>query len=336
MRSYRYEVEVDYCTYTYECLYEYVNTKDFSKIILDEANIWDYMRDNKLTKGDVGVRILRFFGELNFVYMPEAIDELDVVELGKYCFAPNSREIDGDYESDLSLLAGEVITKVYLSKNVVKLASYTFYNCKNLETLSIEKNLKIVDGDAFMNASKLNNIEINATPQEKTALRKILSQLKLGLLVSFKDEKGILARFYYPEYSESYEEIGPAHIFALNMEGEGYRARQQFSEELINIAGYDETFHKAIPLESVDTLALMAVYRLMYPIGLIKDKEDMYNTFVEENCLEITKEIIRKKDMQGLEFMLKKDILSATVKMEVVSFATSCKWLVGVAKILGA
>lgn len=36
---------------------------------------------------------------------------------------------------------------------------------------------------------------------------------------------------FYPEYNGGYDEVGPAHIFALNIEGEGFRMRQCFKEE---------------------------------------------------------------------------------------------------------
>ena len=49
-------------------------------------------------------------------------------------------------------------------------------------------------------------------------------------------------RLLYPEYSESYEEIGPAHIFSLHVEGEGYRARKQFVNGRLDFGGYHRAF----------------------------------------------------------------------------------------------
>ncbi len=46
----------------------------------------------------------------------------------------------------------------------------------------------------------------------------------------------------YPEYYESYDELGPAHIFELNLTGEGFRARQCFKEGVILLNAYDEIF----------------------------------------------------------------------------------------------
>ena len=50
----------------------------------------------------------------------------------------------------------------------------------------------------------------------------------------------------YPEYTESYDEIAPAHIFGRNITGEGFRARQQFQDGIVQFAGYDAIYPKVI------------------------------------------------------------------------------------------
>ena len=56
---------------------------------------------------------------------------------------------------------------------------------------------------------------------------------------------------FYPEYNGGYDEVGPAHIFALNIEGEGFRMRQCFKDGKIDFDGYDACFEKLCAEESV-------------------------------------------------------------------------------------
>ena len=72
----------------------------------------------------------------------------------------------------------------------------------------------------------------------------------------------------YPEYYESYDEIGPAHIFELNLTGEGFRARQCFKEGVILLNAYDEIFPQACVEESAEVLIPMAWNRLYAACGL--------------------------------------------------------------------
>ena len=86
--------------------------------------------------------------------------------------------------------------------------------------------------------------------------------------VSFEQEDGEReAVLLYPEYYESYDEIGPAHIFELNLTGEGFRARQCFKDGVILLNAYDEIFPQACVEESAEVLIPMAWNRLYAACG---------------------------------------------------------------------
>ncbi len=65
--------------------------------------------------------------------------------------------------------------------------------------------------------------------------------------------------------------IAPAHIFGRNITGEGFRARQQFQDGIVQFAGYDAIYPKVIAEESPLTIAKMAYLRLQTPIGVQED-----------------------------------------------------------------
>ena len=334
MNTYTYTVSMDYSDYTYECVYDYVKIDTLRAIKLESKTIDEYIDENKLVRGNVGVRILRVYGELNLVYLPDIIDGFKVVVLGGYCFADKSRLIKDSDDFELTRISGEILEEIYLGENILKIESFAFYNCKNLTSLNMNHKVMAVDGDAFMNCISLRVLNVEGNVTDRTCIRQVLNQYRQGLMVSFIQNKKIVARFYYPEYTESYEEIGPAHIFALNVEGEGYRARQQFSNEILQISGYDDTFSRSEALEPVKILALMAVYRILYPVGLSKSNEEMYKDFVVRNVKEIAFEIVKKTDMEGLEFLLRKGLLTGNIKAEVLAFTVSRQWSSGAAKII--
>ena len=57
--------------------------------------------------------------------------------------------------------------------------------------------------------------------------------------------------------------MGPAHIFALNIEGEGFRMRQCFKEGKIDFDGYDACFEKLCAEESESCIFHVAILRFM-------------------------------------------------------------------------
>ena len=60
-----------------------------------------------------------------------------------------------------------------------------------------------------------------------------------------------------------YDEVGPAHIFALNIEGEGFRMRQCFKDGRIDFDGYDACFEKLCAEESDACIFHVAILRFM-------------------------------------------------------------------------
>ena len=84
----------------------------------------------------------------------------------------------------------------------------------------------IVNNDAFMNCMGLSVLMVRSRAEEPTGAQYFLKQLNKGIELKYVDDGNTCGSFYYSEYTESYEEIGPAHIFHMDLQGEGYRARQ--------------------------------------------------------------------------------------------------------------
>ncbi|MDO5383056.1 MAG: leucine-rich repeat protein [Eubacteriales bacterium] len=324
----------DNIKYVYKFLYDKVKGNGYSSLSLNE----DY------------IRILRVYGNSPEVIIPEKINNTNVGIIGAYCFSQSNR-LKGAYKEEgrdilcscgdypLAELCGDYIEKVFLPDSVHVLESYAFYNCKNMNELYVDKDLREINNDAFMNCKNLTDIYMRAQIKDKTGLKFLLSQLNKGIATHFiSDEKNDnfeeIGHFYYPEYTESYEEIGPAHIFAMNVEGEGYRARQCFNDGVVDVEKYDGIFVSAEALESVATLYRMAIGRLSVPVGLKEQSKIIYENFLKKNAPEVLKLICGNKDINSLDFLCNSHILDVEDFRVGIREAVNSGWTVGSAKML--
>ena len=133
-----------------------------------------------------------------------------------------------------------------------------------------------------------------------------MAQIKWQVEVSFEKTEGTKeAVLLYPEYYESYDEIGPAHIFELNLTGEGFRARQCFKEGVVLLQAYDEIFPQACVEEGAEVLIPMAWNRLYYAMGLLPEAKAAYEAYVREQAEKILELLIKQRELKRLPSFLK-------------------------------
>ena len=263
-------------------------------------------------KEDKTARLMRVYGENGIVDIPNRIDGIPVTEIGAYCFAPqnqqmNSKELlTGLYETDnedgLCELSGKAVLELHLPDTVTRIANNACYNCRNLQKISLPGALEEVGSDVFMNCIRLGQMEYRKDITSKSCLKQILTQISWNVEVCFtgcnpksgnKEPEGI---FFYPEYFEGYDEIGPAHIFELNISGEGFRARQCFKDGVLSIAEYDDIFQKACGKEPEQNLFRIASNRICYPVGLTQEHKVIYITYLKEHQYAAEKQILLNGD----------------------------------------
>ena len=138
----------------------------------------------------------------------------------------------------------------------------------------------------------------------------------------------------YPEYYESYDEIGPAHIFELNLTGEGFRARQCFKEGVILLNAYDEIFPQACVEESAEVLIPMAWNRLYAACGLSPEARAAYETYVREQSGKVLTIILKKRELKPLHFFFEKGYGRKEQIEDAVAIASQEEWMEGVASLI--
>ena len=248
------------------------------------------------------IRINKVYSPSPTIEIPELIDGYMVREIADYCFSSKevnlsncilNREIPSNYH----VCSGVDVESVRLPSTLKKLGNYAFYNCRKLKEIYVPSRLMSVGSDVFMNCLRLNHIHYDCSIFSATILKQILTQITWDIEVDFID-----GSIFYPEYNGSYDEVGPAHIFALNIEGEGFRMRQCFKDGKIDFEGYDACFEKLCAEESESCIFHVAILRFMMGseryipylrahdltsyLHVYKDICVMVEKLIEEKCMD--------------------------------------------------
>lgn len=290
------------------------------------------------------IRLLHMYGKNPVCVVPDMLDGMRVTELAEYCFSFKSMPeklktelgIDDILRPDMTELCDDYIERVILPDGMQKIGRLCFYNCSRLSVLELPSDICDVDGDAFMNCTKLYMLVMRGSPKDKSCLKQILSQISTLVRVRWAVSDGnAIAQACFFEYDQTYDEIGPAHIFKLNMNGEGFRARQAFMDCVFVWKQYDEIFSEAIAQESEDDLLDMAFYRLIYAYELSKEARQQFLEYIVNHKKRLSELIIRKRDSGLLQSFLElkdgeenfiADVLAVT---DMLALAAQDEWSEG-------
>lgn len=288
-----------------------------------------------------GAVLYRIYGTEPVLEVPETVRGCWITSIAPYCFSDRNKVPKEDIrgaelissregkEEILTELAGEFVEKIVLPDSVRRIENAAFFNCRNLRCLEIGSGELTIGSDVFNNCSRLKRVRVRGSATEPSGIKHILNRIPWNLEVQFED-----AVLLYPEYYESYDTIAPAHIFGLSIEGEGFRARQCFRGDVIDFAGYDEIFGKACAEESVDTLAEMALNRLMTPVELRETGKRVYEDYIRENAGEIMGRLVGKKELDRLGFVCKNKYADREALDIALQRAVSEDWSEGAVNLL--
>lgn len=288
-----------------------------------------------------GARLLAVKGASPEIRLPEELEGRSLSEIGAYCF---SRAVDAPEDAVwtrcggtpyLQPLWGNAVEAVWLPDSVTAIHPLAFYNCRKLREVWIGAGLTSLGSDAFMNCRSLERICLRCAPEEPGGLSLILQQIRAELEVWFVSRGSEAeAVLFYPEYTEGYSEIGPAHIFALQMEGEGFRARQCFRDRAVDVSAYDEVFPRIALEEKTAVAGKMALYRLAFPWGLTKEHRELYEGYVREHGEALADRLLEKRSLTMLRLLCELRLLTAPQLSRVIVAASGMEWAEGVASLM--
>lgn len=272
-------------------------------------------------KNDGTIALYRIFSNVPYIQIPKTLDNKIVSELADHCFSTRNNHLENTliYGSNENLyeLNKENIEYIDIPDTITKFGSFCFYNCKKLKEIRLPKELKEIGSDMFLNCHDLDTIYIRAKINEPTILKQILTQISWDIDICFND-----ATLFYPEYYEIYDEIGPAHIFSLNISGEGFRLRQCFKDGLVTLEEYDTTFVKLCVEENKDTLAHFVMHRFKHNPAFYQEYILQNQQFICEYILKF-KSIDNKQKLDKIEFMLAKNWLDSITLDNLITFSTN-------------
>lgn len=262
-----------------------------------------------------GVRLLKVYGDSPCPVLPEFIAGLPLTEIGPYCFAEKKPQTgtlslpDGMEAGSPHCICGNFVEQVILPDTVTVLDSAAFYNCRNLCRLELGPGCESIGSDVFINCRSLDCISLRCAPSEPSGLKKLIGSISADINAEFIANGRILARLFFPEYSEFLDENTPAHIFNHSIEGEGYRYRQCFDGARLNASEYDRSFEQACVGEPPEKLCRIAIERVRYPYDLSPEARNVYLNYLRSHVLTALAPYLDARDLEGLRFICDLGIL---------------------------
>ncbi len=279
---------------------------------------------------------MRCYGDSPVVAVPETVDGRAVTQIGDYCFSDSDRasRAPGTFPAYVRELSGDHIQRVILPDTVRKLGDLAFYGCSCLEEVTFGAALDEVGSDAFMNCVRLRTLRLRCGMDAHTGLPQILRQRTADTEVLFERDGHMLGELFYPAYDEYYDEIGPAHVFAAVIRGNGFRVRQCFRDGVISLRDYDDVFMQARASEETMALCRMASDRLYYPVSLEKGAKERYMSYLISEQETLVGILVGERDLAKLEYFAREGILSGEGIGQAVRMAAEQEWMEGAAGLL--
>lgn len=297
------------------------------------------------------VVLYRVYGQSPVVTIPEKIARNRVTELAAYCFAVRtipddcliasndqlkSRQelTDALQQGRIREITGEYVHEVSLPDGMQTIGKLAFYRCNKLSKLVVGKKLCDMGSDAFMNCDRFSCVVVRGSIFEQNGLKPLLTQRQQDMKVVFQPHDHTEAVLWYAEYSEYYDEIGPAHIFELCIDGDGFRQRQCFTSGKVDIAKYDEVFTLASQREKKEMLSDIALMRLYYPVGLSAKAKKDYEVYLIKEAVYIGRKYTKERNLELLEYLAKNEYLTESDLMQCMQDAIQDHWTEGAGALL--
>ncbi len=193
-------------------------------------------------------------------------------------------------------LGGDALRRVRLPGGLRKIGAYAFYNCARLERLEIPSSLQDLGAGLFTGCHGVEHLTLWMLPG-KSCLKEVLAEFKQTLRVDCLEADGRLkAKLLFPEYYEESIENTPARILTQEMHGCGHRYRNAFSGTQFQYLVYDKLFPHIQVQEKPELVTELVLGRLLYPVQLMEDRRQIYESYASSHGKEIFRIAKREKD----------------------------------------
>lgn len=292
---------------------------------------------------DNNAEIVRCYGTVSKIVLPEQIDGYPVKKVAAYTFSAKKEREDMDvlvYESeedilfreDERLLAGEQVEEVVFPDSVEEIGNYIFYNCKSLKRLEFTDSLIRLGSGAFTGCGNLELLQVHLKRGKKSCVKEILGDLWQRMDVLFvheheqsfqenSSEKTRVVKLVFPEHYEEAVENTPARILFTQHHGIGNNYRQCFYSREMDYRKYDGLFPLAVAQDKPEVLADLVFARLTCPYGLTTEYEKMYEAYIQEHPDETARFLIEQENLKLLECMSERNLWTRESLEEAIGIA---------------
>jgi hypothetical protein len=247
-------------------------------------------------KGEKFVEITGYEGRIRSLNIPEFIEEIPVKKVGANAFSGR-----------------EDIRTLSLPKTIDTLGRYAFYNCKNLEEITLFDSVEDYYDGVVKQCRSLKYIRLYQERESYSVMKEILADYDRCL--HFIVEPAEL-HLTFPAYVYDFVEDVEARVLHHKITGSGYPYRECVTRKGVDLLSYDRIFSQVIADDHRAAIDI-AFDRLLHPVELENSARERYEQYLETTGKVVTEFLIESDRVEELIYMTE----ACLIKREVLDFA---------------
>ena len=249
----------------------------------------------KIRIGDTeGVEVLGYEGSARKLSVPEELERLPVLSLGKHAFTDKNTDLE----------------EVSLPRSLLQIRSFAFYFCGCLKRLTLYDSVTDYHDGAIRTNFSLHEIRLIMREQRYTLARRILGDSDRKLLVMFEHPSGSL-QLVFPEYSSNSIEDTRAQAFHIRIDGTGFSYRECVCADGLRLREYDGLYRRTFSSDDPEVSMEIAVARLMYPQGLSEEAAASYRAQLRNDMERVLRLSMKPRNAGWMELLMKEELLQS-------------------------
>lgn len=242
-----------------------------------------FLYEHKIDRrGNEYIEITGYEGAVKYLLVPDWIENLPVRSIGKNAFS-----------------AREDIVSVQLPHTIDTLGRYAFYNCKNLQKISLYDRVEDYYDGVIKQCQSLSEITLRLERGSFSVMRELLADNDRRMRFIIEP---IGLRLTFPAYVYDFVEDVEARVLHHKIEGSGYPYRECVTRKSVDILAYDRLFPQVVSDDYVTAIGI-AFDRLMYPVELETVSREQYERYLEKNAGVVLHQLVENGSVDEIEYM---------------------------------
>jgi hypothetical protein len=239
-----------------------------------------------------GLEILGYEGPARKLNVPETIEGLPVISIGKRAFTDQNKGLE----------------EITLPKTILAIQSFSFYFCDTLRKIKLYDRVKDYYDGAIRTSSGICDVEIEMLDGRYELIRRILddSDRRMRILFRFPD---YALQLVFPDYHSNSIEDTRAQTFHIRIEGSGFSYRECVRKDGIRIKEYDSLFRRALSADNPEISISIAAGRLMYPAELSETEANVYRDHLRAEMPRALEMAIKPENEDWPELFMREALL---------------------------